>query len=59
MPSGVTPAILLPPVQLTEFFSQHGAVNCVRLRRHLNKMFKGSAFVEFQSVEVAEKVGTY
>jgi hypothetical protein len=48
---------LVLPLQLTEFFTQHGPVNCVRLRRHSNKMFRGSAFVEFQSTEVAEKVG--
>lgn len=47
-----------PPPQLTEFFSKAGVVNCVRLRKHMaSKMFKGSAFVEFESVAVADQVG--
>lgn len=38
---------------------QHGSVNCVRTRRHMrSKMFKGSVFVEFTSVEEADKVRT-
>ncbi|KAG2449754.1 hypothetical protein HYH02_005279 [Chlamydomonas schloesseri] len=42
---------------ITELFNSHGAVNCVRMRRHVrSKMFKGSVFVEFGSVEEAEKV---
>ena len=45
-------------MQVTAFFAGHAPVNCVRLRRHANsKQFKGSAFVEFASVEEAEKVG--
>eukprot|EP00873_Tetraselmis_striata_P024318 jgi/Tetstr1/444582/TSEL_032433.t1 len=44
--------------QITEFFEQHGPVNCVRLRRHMeSKDFRGSAFVEFDSEETAAKVG--
>ncbi|KAL4447785.1 hypothetical protein ABPG75_005004 [Micractinium tetrahymenae] len=42
---------------LSDFFRQHGSVQCVRMRRHLqSKDFKGSVFVEFSSVEEAEKV---
>ncbi|PNW70541.1 hypothetical protein CHLRE_17g724200v5 [Chlamydomonas reinhardtii] len=42
---------------ITELFNGHGTVNCVRMRRHVrSKMFKGSVFVEFSSVEEAEKV---
>ncbi|GAB4816086.1 hypothetical protein N2152v2_003132 [Parachlorella kessleri] len=42
---------------LTGFFSRAGAVNCVRMRRHLtSKDFKGSVFVEFASKEEADKV---
>ncbi|KAG2437798.1 hypothetical protein HXX76_005418 [Chlamydomonas incerta] len=42
---------------ITELFNAHGAVNCVRMRRHVrSKMFKGSVFVEFGSLEEAEKV---
>ncbi|GFR42570.1 hypothetical protein Agub_g3468, partial [Astrephomene gubernaculifera] len=42
---------------ITEFFSGHAPVNCVRMRRHMrSKMFKGSVFVEFASLEDAEKV---
>lgn len=43
--------------QLQTYFRQHGAVNCVRMRRHLkNKAFKGSVFVEFADEETANKV---
>lgn len=43
---------------LSEFFRQHGSVQCVRMRRHmLSKDFNGSVFVEFSSVEEADKVG--
>ena len=31
------------------FFAPHGPTNSVRLRRHPDKMFKGSVFVEFDS----------
>ncbi|KAL4442520.1 hypothetical protein ABPG77_005104 [Micractinium sp. CCAP 211/92] len=42
---------------LSDFFRQHGSVQCVRMRRHLqSKDFKGSVFVEFSSVEEAQKV---
>ena len=43
---------------LSDFFRQHGSVQCVRMRRHLqSKDFMGSVFVEFGSVEEADKVG--
>lgn len=42
---------------LTNFFSTHAPVNCVRMRRVLgNKHFKGSVFVEFASQADADKV---
>lgn len=42
---------------ISEFFNNHAPVNCVRMRRHArSKGFKGSVFVEFTSVEGAEKV---
>ena len=45
-------------VAAAAFFGQAGAVNCVRMRRHLtSKDFKGSVFVEFASQEEADKVG--
>lgn len=37
------------------FFAEHGSTNAVRLRRHDDKTFKGSAFVEFDSEETAQK----
>lgn len=33
------------------FFAEYGPTNSVRLRRHKDKMFKGSVFVEFDSEE--------
>lgn len=33
------------------FFAEHGSTNSVRLRRALNRNFKGSVFVEFDSEE--------
>ncbi|GAX77420.1 hypothetical protein CEUSTIGMA_g4865.t1 [Chlamydomonas eustigma] len=43
--------------QITTFFSTQAEVNGVRLRRHpSSKTFKGSAFVEFESVEAMQKV---
>ncbi|EFJ53055.1 hypothetical protein VOLCADRAFT_120167 [Volvox carteri f. nagariensis] len=42
---------------ITDFFTKHAPVNCVRMRRHVrSKAFKGSVFVEFASVEDADKV---
>ncbi|GIL46268.1 hypothetical protein Vafri_3288 [Volvox africanus] len=42
---------------ITEFFSSYAPVNCIRMRRHArSKSFKGSVFVEFGSLEDAEKV---
>lgn len=42
---------------LTTFFRSILPVNCVRMRRHIqSKDFRGSIFVEFESVEAAEKV---
>ena len=52
--------VLVAHAQLTEFFIQHGPVNCIRLRRHISsKDFKGSVFVEFASVADAEKVRSW
>jgi lupus La protein len=43
--------------QIMTLFSTHVGVNGVRLRRHpTSKAFKGSAFVEFESVEAMQKV---
>ena len=40
---------------LTAFFSQHGDVRSVRLRKHLSSQdFKGSIFLEMGSVEEAQ-----
>eukprot|EP00252_Welwitschia_mirabilis_P024980 TRINITY_DN7642_c0_g1_i1.p1 TRINITY_DN7642_c0_g1~~TRINITY_DN7642_c0_g1_i1.p1 ORF type:complete len:419 (-),score=118.31 TRINITY_DN7642_c0_g1_i1:233-1489(-) len=41
-----------------KFFSQYGAVKCVRLPRHLvtNKAFCGTALVEFSTLEEAQSV---
>eukprot|EP00854_Cymbomonas_tetramitiformis_P008700 gene8700-10322_t len=42
---------------LTSLFSEHGPVNCVRLRRHaVSSDFKGSIFVEFDSEETCAAV---
>ena len=44
--------------EVAALFAKAGAVNCVRMRRHLSsKSFKGSVFVEFASQEEADKVG--
>ncbi|KAI4193210.1 MAG: hypothetical protein LQ346_003989 [Caloplaca aetnensis] len=37
------------------FFAEYGPTNSVRLRRHRDKMFKGSVFVEFDSEESQRK----
>lgn len=37
------------------FFAEYGPTNSVRLRRHRDKMFKGSVFVEFDSEESQKK----
>lgn len=37
------------------FFAPYGPINCVRLRRHDDKEFKGSVLVEFQDEETAQK----
>ncbi|KAL8762122.1 MAG: hypothetical protein Q9184_001838 [Pyrenodesmia sp. 2 TL-2023] len=37
------------------FFAEYGPTNSVRLRRHKDKMFKGSVFVEFDSEESQKK----
>jgi len=42
--------------QVQQFFQTYGNVASVRLRRALNKQFKGSVFVEFNTVEEAKKV---
>lgn len=43
--------------QLTAFFSKVAPVKCVRMRRHLNSRdFRGSVFVEFDTLESANKV---
>jgi hypothetical protein len=40
---------------LTAFFSQHGDVRSIRLRKHLTSQdFKGSVFLEMRSVEEAQ-----
>ena len=41
----------LPSTQfdIEAFFAEHGSTNSVRLRRANNRLFKGSAFVEFDS----------
>lgn len=41
--------------ELEAFFADFGATNSVRLRRHSDKLFKGSVFVEFDAVETQEK----
>ncbi len=42
---------------LSTFFTTHAPVNCVRMRRVLgSKVFRGSIFVEFATVEEADKV---
>ena len=42
---------------VSTFFAAHAPVNCVRMRRVMgNKAFRGSVFVEFATVEDAEKV---
>lgn len=42
---------------LTSFFSAYGVVKAVRMRRRAdNKDFKGSCFIEMDSVEAASKV---
>ncbi|EFX03122.1 RNA-binding la domain containing protein [Grosmannia clavigera kw1407] len=38
---------------LEAFFTKHGAVNAVRLRRTADNLFKGSVFVEFQDADQA------
>lgn len=44
---------------LVGFFSNIGSVNCVRMRRHAaSKDFRGSVFIEFGSIEEAERVKT-
>jgi lupus La protein len=49
-----------PPPTLPElmaFFGEHGTVNSIRLRRHVNSLdFNGSAFVEMGSVAQAEEL---
>ncbi|KAG1657965.1 hypothetical protein FOA52_004736 [Chlamydomonas sp. UWO 241] len=43
--------------ELTKFFSAHGTVNCVTMRRHMkSKGFKGSVFIEFGDDAAAEAV---
>jgi lupus La protein len=37
------------------FFAEFGTTNAVRLRRHDDKTFKGSVFVEFDNEETAQK----
>lgn len=37
------------------FFAPYGPVRCVRLRRTVDKLFKGSVFVEFEDEETADK----
>eukprot|EP00951_Prasinocladus_malaysianus_P019411 scaffold156765_cov51-Prasinocladus_malaysianus.AAC.2 len=45
--------------ELTSFMKQHGEVLSVRMRRHTeSKDFRGSIFVEFDSVETAKKVAS-
>jgi len=39
-----------------DFFSKHGEVLSVRLRRGANRKFKGSVFVEFATEELAKEV---
>eukprot|EP00195_Chlamydomonas_chlamydogama_P015559 CAMPEP_0202901700 /NCGR_PEP_ID=MMETSP1392-20130828/14409_1 /ASSEMBLY_ACC=CAM_ASM_000868 /TAXON_ID=225041 /ORGANISM="Chlamydomonas chlamydogama, Strain SAG 11-48b" /LENGTH=386 /DNA_ID=CAMNT_0049588309 /DNA_START=111 /DNA_END=1267 /DNA_ORIENTATION=- len=42
---------------LSVFFSKHGVVNCVRMRRHFrSRAFKGSVFVEFANEAERDKV---
>jgi len=42
--------------QIQQFFQPFGHVASVRLRRALNRQFKGSVFVEFNTIEEAKKV---
>ncbi|KAL8640064.1 MAG: hypothetical protein Q9228_002974 [Teloschistes exilis] len=37
------------------FFAEYGTTNSVRLRRRMDKLFKGSVFVEFDSEETQQK----
>jgi len=41
--------------QVQQFFQAYGHVASVRLRRNLNRQFKGSVFVEFNTIEEAKK----
>lgn len=43
--------------ELNAFFSEAGAIKCVRMRRHTQtKDFKGSVFVEFESEAIMNEV---
>ena len=43
--------------ELMAFFGEHGTVNSIRLRRHVNSLdFNGTAFVEMGSVSQAEEL---
>ena len=46
---------LVVDAELMTFFSGHGTVNSVRLRRHITSLdFNGTAFIEMGSVQQAE-----
>lgn len=50
---GFGPETPLTQFDIEAFFSTYGTFNQVRLRRHNDKTFKGSIFVEFESIKIA------
>lgn len=52
-PTNIIPEVTIEAV--TELFSKFGDVLAIRLRRHKNKDFKGSAYIEYKTEEEAKK----